>query len=141
MVALVVVGWLPAWAAPTGTLRLQLHTYEGIEFTCKVANGRVWYEFAGHKLAARALRASEVRDLETALKVQRFQELPPHMVQSSCDSRDTLTVWRAGKSKVVQATTAYGGSRAAEFKRFQSILQVIRRIAPVPGAQIEALRT
>ena len=131
----------PALAAPPARLHLQVFSYEGIEYTCHVANGRVWYDFNGKKLTERPLKPTEIEQLEATLRQQRFQDLPPRIVSATIDSRDTVTVWHGGKPKTVEATTSYRVKLQPQFKRFQTILQTIRRIAPVPGAQIEKLRS
>ena len=131
----------PALAAPPARLHLQVFTYEGIEYICQVANGRVWYEFNGKRLAERPLKPTEIEQLEAALRQQRFQDLPSRIITATIDSRDTVTVWHGGKPKTVEATTSYQGKLQPQFKRFQVILQAIRRIAPIPGAQIEKLRS
>ncbi|MBT9588729.1 hypothetical protein IV102_35670 [bacterium] len=140
LVALLLMA-MPALAAPPAKLHLQVHTYEGIDYTCYVANGRVWYEFNGRRLAERPLKPTEIDELEASLRQQRFQDLPRSMIYATIDSRDTITVWTGNKPKVVEATTSYHGQWQSQFKRFQSILQAIRRVAPIPGFQIEKLRS
>lgn len=128
---------LPAFSTP---LHLELYFYEGTEFTCHMEKSRVWYDFAGKKLGDRPLTPKEIQEVESALRLQRFQELPPKMIQATVDSSQTLTVWQGKKFKAVQATNPYEGPLKADFMRFQTILKVIERVAPVPGAEIERLR-
>ncbi len=127
---------LPGVAEPPYRLHIELHTYEGIEYTCHVQEGRVWYEFAGKKLKERALKPQEVAAIKATLLKQRFRDLPSAMVRPSIDSRDTLTVWQGKKSKEVVATIPYQGPLQADYLRFQAIERAIRQIAPIPSAEI-----
>lgn len=123
-----------AWAEP---LRLRLFTYEGIEFTCHIQQGRCWYECQGKSLASRKLKTGELERLEKCLQQQRFEQLPMKLVQPTCDSADELTVWRQGKARTVRATSSYSGPKQAEFRRFQTIVKSIRSLAPIPSREIE----
>lgn len=123
-----------AWAEP---LRLQLFSYEGREYTCHIQQGRCWYECRGKRLVERTLKAAELAGLEKCLQKQRFDQLPAKLTLPRCDSADELTVWRQGKARTVRATTSYSGPKQVEFRRFQAIVKQIRRLAPIPGREID----
>ena len=134
---LLLLPWL-AWA--DSPWRLELRTYEGTEYTCHLAQGRCWYEFAGHKIGQRTLKPREIQLVESALREQRFQALPTEMRNDRIDSTDTLRLWKSGKSKAVTATNPYQGPLDSQYKRFRALVTVIRRVSPIPVAEMERLR-
>lgn len=120
----------PVCARPL--LHLELYSYEGVDYTCHIRRGHVWYEWQSRTVAKRQLSQAELRRLQQLLEQHRFDTLPGEMRERFVDSFDSLTVWDGRQHKRVTATTRYSGPKQAEFKRFRALLAGIRKIAPIP---------
>lgn len=119
-------------AAAAVPLRVELYTYEGVDYTCHIRDGQVWYESQARVLGRRALKPGEEVRLRKLLAREQFNSLPEVLRKKRVDSFDSVTVWDGKLQKKVTGSTSYDGPRQAEFKRFRAVIAGIRAVAPIP---------